>query len=97
MEGQMQDAHANPLARPCGAVRSTRKLLLALVTVFVAVTSPAAAAPQLVGQWRFDEGAGQLALDDGPLGLHGELRSTAAGIGPQPLRIGGALGGGALR
>src|SRR5215213_9008313 len=58
--------------------------------------APAAAEPVILGQWRFDEGAGQVAVDDGPHGLDGRLGITDAPDAADPIRIGGASGG-ALR
>jgi hypothetical protein len=55
----------------------------------------ASAGPGVIGQWRFDEPGGQLALDDGPSGLHGELGSTVGPDPADPVRIPG-LSGGAL-
>jgi hypothetical protein len=58
--------------------------------------APAAAAPAILGQWRFDEGAGQVAVDDGPHGLDARLGLTDAPDAADPVRIGGASSG-ALR
>jgi hypothetical protein len=58
--------------------------------------APAAAEPAILGQWRFDEGAGQVAVDDGPHGLDGRLGLTDLPDAADPVRIGGASGG-ALR
>lgn len=59
--------------------------------------SPAAAAePALAGQWRFDEGAGQAAVDDGPYRLDGRLGFGGGVEAADPVRISGASGG-ALR
>jgi hypothetical protein len=55
-----------------------------------------AASPSMVGGWRFDEGGGQRALDDGPYGLDGRLGSSDAVDASDPARITG-LSGGALR
>jgi|GEM_PF-6782831 len=90
----MQDRGATPIAT---TVRRTAGLLAGLVLAFAVTAAPALAAPALVGQWRFDEADGQVALDDGPFALHGTLGSGASADGEDPLRIGGALGGGALR
>jgi hypothetical protein len=55
---------------------------------------PAQAADgSLVAQWRFDEGDGQVAHDDGPFGLDGVLGSTAGADPADPARIAGASGG----
>jgi hypothetical protein len=58
--------------------------------------APAAAEPAIIGQWRFDEGAGQVAVDDGPHGLDGRLGLTDVPDAADPVRISGASGG-ALR
>ena len=58
--------------------------------------APGAAAPTTVGEWRFDETAGQTAIDGGPYGLDGRLGSTDEADAADPARIQGALGG-ALR
>jgi hypothetical protein len=50
-----------------------------------------------VGQWRFDEAGGQLAVDDGPFALDGRLGSTDGVDGDDPARIPGAADGGGLR
>ena len=51
----------------------------------------------VVGQWRFDEGTGQAAVDDGPFALDGRLGSADGVDDDDPARIAGAAGGGALR
>jgi hypothetical protein len=61
------------------------------------IAGPAVAgAPSLVGQWRFDEGAGQIAVDDGPFHLDGRLGAADGPDAADPERIPGASGG-ALR
>jgi len=59
--------------------------------------APAVAGAQqrAVAQWRFDEIAGQTAIDDGPWGLDGRLGSTPQADDEDPARIPG-LNGGAL-
>ena len=52
----------------------------------------AAAKPALVGQWRFDELDGQVAVDDGPHRLDGRLGGTDAPEADDPVRIAGASG-----
>jgi hypothetical protein len=52
----------------------------------------AAAGPNLVGQWRIDEGDGQVAVDDGPHRLNGRLGQTDALEATDPARIPGASG-----
>jgi hypothetical protein len=54
--------------------------------------APAAVEPTLLGQWRFDEGDRQVAVDDGPLRLHGRLGLTDAPDAADPVRIAGASG-----
>jgi hypothetical protein len=49
----------------------------------------------VVGQWRFDEAAGQTAFDDGPFALDGRLGTTDGADDHDPGRIAG-LSGGAL-
>jgi hypothetical protein len=87
----MQSSGATPLAR---ARRMVAAAVLAGVMTLAADAAPAMADPVLAGQWRFDEGAGQVAVDDGPSGLHGELGAGAQADGDDPLRIDGASGGG---
>jgi hypothetical protein len=58
----------------------------------VALADPSA----VVGQWRFDEGASQTAVDDGPFALDGRLGLTDAADARDPERIPG-VSGGALR
>lgn len=52
-----------------------------------------ASASDLVAEWRFDEGAGQSALDAGPFGLDGRLGADAGPDGADPERIAGASSG----
>ena len=54
--------------------------------------APAAVEPTMLGQWRFDEGDRQVALDDGPLRLNGRLGLTDAPDAADPVRIPGASG-----
>jgi Concanavalin A-like lectin/glucanases superfamily len=80
-----------------GPVRTS----LAALVVFgafgaFAATASAATEPGLVGQWRFDEPDGQLAVDDGPHGLDGRLGAAAEPDSADPARVAGASGG-ALR
>lgn len=70
--------------------------IAAALAVLGADAASAAAAPALVGQWRFDEAAGQSALDDGPHGLDGRLGGSEAAYADDPARVPGASGG-ALR
>jgi len=64
----------------------------AAVLAGVGAQTAAAAGPQLVGEWRFDE-AGQTALDGGPFGLDGRLGATTEVDAADPVRIAGARGG----
>jgi hypothetical protein len=80
--------------------RSARRVIAGVVAAVAAsaAAGPALAAdgPGLLGQWRFDEGAGQVAVDDGPQRLDARL-GVADGADPSdPVRIAGASGG-ALR
>jgi hypothetical protein len=87
---------------PTGSITAARvnrivaAVALAVVAMLAAGAAPAAADLALVGQWRFDEGIGQAARDDGPLGLSGVLGSSALADGDDPVRVLGAFGG-ALR
>ena len=58
--------------------------------------APAEPGATIVGQWRFDEPDGQLALDDSPHGLAGALGASDLPDAADPERIVGASGG-ALR
>jgi hypothetical protein len=55
-------------------------------------TAPAHAS-SVVGQWRFDEASGQLAVDDGPFGLDGRLGEADGDDAADPTRIAGVSGG----
>jgi len=55
-------------------------------------TAPAAEDSTLLGQWRFDERDGQVAVDDGPLQLNGLLGATDVPDVADPARIEGASG-----
>jgi hypothetical protein len=52
----------------------------------------AAPAATVVGEWRFDEPAGQVALDGGPHGLDARLGATAGVGADDPARIQGTAG-----
>ena len=62
--------------------------------VFGLGAQPAAAVaePAVLGQWRFDERDGQVAVDDGPYRLNGRLGLSDASDAADPVRIGGASG-----
>jgi hypothetical protein len=47
-----------------------RRIALLMTTICAVLSGTPAAAQEPVGSWRFDEGAGSTALDDGPFGLH---------------------------
>jgi len=83
---------ASSLAR---ARRIVGVAVLATAVTLTLQVAPALAGA-LAGQWRFDEGAGQIAVDDGPFGLHGVLGAGPGADGEDPLRTVGAFGG-ALR
>ncbi len=89
----MQFSGASSLARARRVVGAAALTAAMTLTLQVA---PALADAALMGQWRFDEGAGQVALDDGPFGLHGVLGARADADSEDPLRTVGAVGG-ALR
>ena len=55
-------------------------------------SAPAADDPALLGQWRFDEGDGQVAADDGPRRLDGRLGTVDAPDAADPARVEGASG-----
>jgi Concanavalin A-like lectin/glucanases superfamily len=79
---------------------SAVKQLVALLAVAIALLATAAASaaePAPLGSWRLDEPDGQIAADDGVHGLDGRLGATDGPDGSDPLRIEGAVGGGALR
>ena len=78
------------------ACRSIAGALAVAAALVGAGSARAAEAPVLLGQWRFDEGAGQVALDDGPQRLDARLGSADGVDGSDPARIAGASGG-ALR
>jgi Concanavalin A-like lectin/glucanases superfamily len=82
-------------ATPAARARRIAAAALLCAAALCASAAPAAAAT-IAGQWRFDEGAGETAQDDGPFGLHGVLGAAAQPDLDDPLRIPGALGG-ALR
>jgi hypothetical protein len=72
-------------------------LLMALGALSIGTSMAAADTPsQVIGQWRFDEGGGQTAVDDGPYALDGRLGPTDDVDVRDPARIPG-LSGGALR
>ena len=78
----------------------TRRWILGALVIAAAlswaVPAGAAEGPALLGQWRFDEGAGQVAVDDGPQRLDGRLGAGDSADASDPTRIAG-VSGGALR
>lgn len=68
----------------------------ALVGVLVWSAAPASAAPTLLAQWTFDEGAGQVATDATGHGSNGELGATAGLDAADPAWIPGHAGGSGL-
>jgi hypothetical protein len=75
------------------AVRVPLAALAALVALLIAAANAAAAPSTVVGQWRFDEAAGQTAIDDGPYGLDGRLGASTDPDSKDPARIAGVSGG----
>jgi hypothetical protein len=75
---------------------STVLLAMIVATLGLTAGSASAAASEVIGQWRFDEGSGQVAVDDGPFGLDGRLGTTDGDDASDPARVAG-LSGGALR
>ena len=72
-------------------------LLMALGALSIGSSMAAAdTSSQVIGQWRFDEGGGQTAVDDGPYALDGRLGVSDDADARDPARIPG-LSGGALR
>ena len=78
------------------ARRASTGALAVAAALLWAGPAGAADGPGLLGQWRFDEGAGQVAVDDGPQRLDGRLGATDSADASDPTRIAGASGG-ALR
>ena len=74
------------------AKRLAGALALSIATLCVAAAAAPAAEPGLLGEWSFDEGAGQLAADAGPFGLHGQLGSTDAPGDDDPTWVPGLTG-----
>ena len=78
------------------ARRSGTGALAVAAALLWAGPAGAAEVPDLLGQWRFDEVAGQVAVDDGPQALDGRLGAADTADASDPTRIAGASGG-ALR
>ena len=78
------------------AIAVTRRTALLAGAVVAATHGIGARAatpdPSLLGQWRFDEGDGQMAVDDGPRRLTGVLGTTSGLDAADPVRIAGASG-----
>jgi hypothetical protein len=68
--------------------------VLLMLGAWCGATTSAYAESSVVGQWRFDEGSGQRAIDDGVLGLDGRLGFTDGPDSADPERIAGLAGGG---
>jgi hypothetical protein len=87
-----------PDRRATTGKRVRRAHLVALLAVLAVLLAggPAAAAGATLGEWRFDEPAGDVALDAGPHGLDGRLGEADGPDSADPARIPGAAGG-ALR
>jgi hypothetical protein len=79
-----------------GWTRAAVAVLLTTFAALLATASGAGADSTVAGQWRFDEAAGQRAIDDGPFGLDGRLGDSAGSDDLDPERIAG-VSGGALR
>ena len=79
--------------RPAARVAT---VLLALGALTAGTATARADTSTVVGQWRFDDGGGQTAVDDGPFALDGRLGLTDGADDRDPERIAG-LSGGALR
>lgn len=76
-----------------GALRGTAALAgVTGMLGLAAPAAPAAADPTLLGQWRFDESGGQVAVDDGPQRLDGRLGADDGPDAADPARIEGASG-----
>ncbi|HMJ34845.1 MAG TPA: LamG domain-containing protein [Baekduia sp.] len=60
---------------------------------WLGASAAAHADSSVVGQWRFEEGSGQRAVDDGPFGLDGRLGSADGADTADPKRIAGIAGG----
>ncbi len=84
----------------CKRGRAAKLVALLLVALgalsMVGVGTAGADQSTVIGQWRFDEGGGQRAIDDGPFGLDGRLGVSDDVDARDPERIAG-LSGGALR
>jgi hypothetical protein len=67
--------------------------LLMMLGAWMGTAGSAQAASTVVGQWRFDEAAGQRMIDDGASGLDGRLGASDGGDRSDPSRIAGVSGG----
>jgi hypothetical protein len=76
-----------------GAVIAAIVALLAALGALGLGAATAGAQSAVLGQWRFDEGAGQAAVDDGPFALDGRLGLTTGVDVNDPTRIPGVSGG----
>jgi Concanavalin A-like lectin/glucanases superfamily len=67
-------------------------LTLCLAALCLAAAAAPAAAPGVMGEWSFDEGAGQIAADTGPFALPGQLGATTAPADDDPAWVPGLSG-----
>jgi Concanavalin A-like lectin/glucanases superfamily len=67
-------------------------LTLFLAAAGVAVPAASAAAPGVLGEWSFDEGAGQITADGGPFALPGQLGASTAPGDDDPSWVPGLSG-----
>ena len=73
--------------------RGLAALLTALGALLMGAGTAGAEVSSVIGQWRFDEPAGQTVVDDGLLGLDGRLGATDGVDAADPTRIPGVSGG----
>jgi hypothetical protein len=78
-----------------GTKAGTMAMVMALAALCLGTSAAVAVADPstVIGQWRFDEGAGQSAVDDGPFALDGRLGLTDAVDARDPDRVAGSSGG----
>ena len=80
--------------RSCGVCTDAAgpfPIALALAALCLTAPGAGAAAPDAMGDWTFDEGAGQSVLDAGPHALHGVLGESDAIADDDPARIAGPV------
>jgi hypothetical protein len=88
ISGRLRASLRHGICRGCWALLG---VLIGAAAV-MAIAPSAALAAVVVGQWRFDEPDGQVALDGGPHGLDGRLGSTTGVDADDPARIPGTSG-----